>query len=143
MFPKYRLFEDLSNLEERLNELLQQQSLDVERSPGAWSPAVDIFIFEAEEEIVLTAELPGVARENVDVSVEGDKLTLRGQRNLEKECDTAQFHRIERQHGAFFRVFQLPQSVDAARITARMARGILTVILPKRAKAPVKVVELS
>lgn len=140
MFPKFRLFEELSNLEERLNDLLQQESLDVERNPGAWSPPVDIF--EAENEFVLTAELPGVEREEVDVAVEGDRLTLRGQRNLEKECDSAQFHRIERRHGAFFRVFQFPESVDAERITAKMTHGVLTVTLPKRPKASVKVVEL-
>jgi len=96
--------------------------------PGSWSPAVDVL--ETDDAFVLYAELAGVERTDVDLTVEGRRLELSGRRPP-LPADRA-FARMERSYGRFRRVFELPAEVDADRIAAALERGILRVELPKR-----------
>ena len=95
---------------------------------GSWVPPVDIH--ETADHYVITAELPGLKREDVHLHVEEGRLTLEGvRRDLVGACE--QYHRVERGHGAFSRTFQLPAPVDAERIVASLDDGVLTVTCPK------------
>lgn len=98
--------------------------------PADFAPAVDVY--EDAEELVLRAELPGVKREDVDVSVDSNVLTLKGERRLEREEEGRRYHRIERSYGTFVRQFQLSDNIDAQKIEAQLADGVLTVRLAKK-----------
>lgn len=105
-------------------------------STAAWIPAVDVF--ETKEGLRVIAELPGVAPEQVRVSVEQGILTLRGEKLQAAEEQTESVHRYERSYGMFQRSFQLPTSVDADRIDAKLEHGVLTISLPKAEQAKAK-----
>ena len=105
-------------------------------STAAWIPAVDVF--ETKDGLRIIAELPGVAPEQVKVSVEQGILTLRGEKQQHSEEQSEAVHRYERSYGAFQRSFQLPSSVDADRIDAKMEHGVLTISLPKAERAKAK-----
>jgi HSP20 family protein len=95
-----------------------------------FAPAVDVH--EDTERLVLRAELPGVKREDVEVSIDANVLTLKGERKLEKEEQGRRYHRIERSYGTFVRQFQLPSNVDTSQIDAQLNEGVLTVALNKK-----------
>ena len=95
-----------------------------------FAPAVDVH--EDSERLVLRAELPGVKREDIEVSIDANVLTLKGERKLEQEEQGRRYHRIERSYGTFVRQFQLPSNVDSTQIDAQLADGVLTVSLNKK-----------
>jgi len=106
-----------------------QQRLDrFAAGPARWAPAVDVA--ETPERYVVTAEVPGVRRDDLRIQVHDGRLTLSGVRR-QAEGAFNQFHRIERGHGAFTRTFQLPHPVDADGISAELRHGVLTVLCPK------------
>jgi HSP20 family protein len=130
-------FDDLVSLQERMNKLFEESmarstSSGQEPMAGAWSPAVDIL--EEKDEIVLKAELPGVALEDVDLQIKDDVLILRGERRFEQETKKENYHRVERAYGTFARSFQLPSIVDRSNIKAKLKDGVLEVKLPKTQK---------
>lgn len=100
---------------------------------SAWVPAVDIF--EDAEGIKLAVELPGLAPENVKLTLEDQKLTIRGEKKQLAEEKTTKVHRYERSYGAFERSFALPNTVDPDRVAAKFENGVLTVTLPKIERA--------
>lgn len=106
--------------------------------PLGWMPAVEIV--ENAEEILLTAELPGLKKENVEVTFEEDVLTIRGEKKEEKREGNGEkrFHMLERTYGAFRRSFTLPRTVDPGKIAADFKDGVLTVRMPKSAQAKAK-----
>jgi HSP20 family protein len=101
---------------------------------GSWVPPVDVYS-SGDHEIVLKAELPDMTREAIDITVEDDTLTIKGEKKFEAGVNDDQFHRIERRYGAFSRSFSLPQTVDASKVTADYKNGVLTVRLPLREEA--------
>lgn len=101
---------------------------------GSWIPAVDIYS-AGDRELVLKAELPDMDQDEIELTVEGNTLTISGERKLETEVTKEQFHRIERSFGPFSRTFDLPPTVDAGKVTAQYTAGILTVRLPLREEA--------
>jgi HSP20 family protein len=103
---------------------------DEQSMVATWSPLVDVF--EDTEGITLKAELPEVDSKDVEIQVEGNTLTLKGERKLENEEKRDGYHRIERTYGAFSRTFTLPNTVDAEHITAESKDGVLRVFLPKK-----------
>jgi HSP20 family protein len=105
-----------------------------------WSPAVDIK--ETEKEYLVTAELPGLSREDVKVTLEDGVLTIEGERRQQKEVKDERVHRIERQYGEFFRSFTLPDDAKADGIRAESKDGILSVHVPKLAVQKAKAVEI-
>ena len=108
--------------------------------PGGWVPPVDIH--ETAEHYVITAELPGLKRDDVHLHVEDGRLTLEGvRRDLAGTCE--QYHRVERGRGTFSRTFHLPVLVDAERIVADLRDGVLTVTCPKSADAAARRIHVS
>jgi HSP20 family protein len=108
---------------------------------GAWTPPVDIH--ETDDALILKAELPGFSKNDVNVELKDNTLTLKGQRQEEKEVKEEQFHRRERAYGSFQRTFMLPASVDAEKVTANYKDGILELRLPKRETAKAKRISIS
>jgi HSP20 family protein len=128
-------FRDLVNLQERMNRLFEDsmarsKTTDEEMAMGAWTPSVDIF--ETPEIVVLKADLPGIEQKDIDVRIENNTLTLRGERKFLKETTEEDYHRIERSYGTFSRSFQLPGTIDQEGIKATHKDGVLEVVLPKR-----------
>ena len=101
---------------------------------NTWVPPVDIFQ-SSEHELVLKAELPEMSREDIDITVENDTLTISGEKKPSGDVKEEQFHHIERRYGAFRRSFSLPQTVDTAKVSAEYKHGVLTVRLPRREEA--------
>ena len=101
---------------------------------GGWLPPVDIFE-TAGRDMVIKVELPDVNREDVEVTVEHNTLTLRGEKKLPADVKDEQFRRLERRYGTFSRSFTLPTTVDPAKVSADFKNGVLTVKLPYREEA--------
>ena len=106
----------------------------------AWSPVVDIE--ESAEAYTIRAELPGLSKEKVKVTVENGVLTLSGERDLERRVETKTFHRVERSHGTFTRSFTLPDDVDAESVAANFKDGLLEIQIAKREEALPKSIEV-
>jgi len=130
-------FRDLMSIQDRMNRLFQEtmarQRGEEELELGQWSPAVDIY--ETGERIVLRADLPGLEQSEIEVRVDENTLTLRGDRKATSEVKPEDFHRAERPHGPFLRSFSLPQNVDQAGIRATHKNGVLEIVLPRRREA--------
>src|ERR1043166_209357 len=141
---RYDPFRDLRTLQEEVNRLFTgniARSFDDEGiARGAWSPSVDIY--ENKDHIVLEAELPGMKREDFDLSVENNVITLRGERHFEKKDASANYDRVERAYGSFTRSFTLPNSVTAEGATANYSNGVLRVTLPKREETKGRRIEI-
>ena len=119
-FARWDPVRDLLALQQHLDRLAPEAS--------GWTPPVDIF--ETAVAYVVTAEVPGVNRADLQIHVQDGRLHLSGNRvSAATTCE--QYHRMERGHGSFHRIFQLPVPVDADRITADLRDGVLTVTLPK------------
>lgn len=101
-----------------------------------WTPAIDVY--EKEDKFVIKAELPGMKQEDIDVSIVGDTLTIRGEKKTESEVKEEDYYRSERHYGSFFRSIPLPSSVDAKKIEATYEDGVLEVVLPKAPEVKAK-----
>lgn len=127
---------ELATMQERMNRIwgnaFERGNEDV-RSRG-WSPPVDIYETEGRE-VVLKAELPGLRREDINLTVENNTLTIRGERRRDASISEDRYHRIERAYGSFSRSFTLPNTVDAGKVRADYREGVLTVVLPFRDEA--------
>src|SRR5579885_326350 len=111
-FQHLRLFEDA------VTRLMSEP-----RTARPWSPAVDIF--ENENELVLKADLPDIRPEDIDLQVENQTLTLKGQRRFEQASDKGGYHRIERSYGTFVRTFTVPSTVETDKVSADYNNGVL------------------
>ena len=139
-------FRDLAVLQDRMNRLFADSYQGRDRDEallnrGSWVPAVDIY--EVEGGLVLKAELPDVSRDDIDVNVENNTLTLRGERKVDQTIKQEAFHRIERSYGSFVRQFSLPTTVDATKIAAEYKNGVLTITLPVREEAKPRSVKIN
>jgi HSP20 family protein len=129
-------FRDVLTLQNRLNSLFQDYRGQNESdgvSTAAFVPPVDIY--EDEHKIVLKLEVPGLKQEDLDIQVENNILTVRGERKFEKEEKEENFHRIERRYGSFFRSFTVPTTVNTDGVKASYDSGVLRIELEKRAEA--------
>jgi HSP20 family protein len=144
---RWEPFRDLLTLQERMNRMFDDSyrgrgaSEDDWALGGSWAPAVDIY--EHEGNIVLTAELPGVDPKDVDVRVENNVLTLRGERKWNNDVQRESYHRVERAYGSFTRSFTLPNVVDTEKIKADFKEGMLKMVLPKREEAKPKQISIN
>src|SRR5688572_14975547 len=131
---KYDPFRELRSLQDEMTRLftgtMPASSNREEMTRGSWAPSVDIF--EDKDRLILEAELPGMSRDDFDISVENNVITLKGERKFEKKTSGDNSHRVERSYGAFTRSFTLPQTVTADGVTADSEHGVLRVSLPKR-----------
>ena len=131
-------FRELSDMQDRMGRLLgefygRRGSDDVMRR-GAWVPPVDIYD-GGNHELVIKAELPDMKREDIQLTVENNTLTISGEKKFDEEVKEESCHRIERSYGQFSRSFSLPPTVDATKVTADYKAGVLTVRLPVRDEA--------
>ena len=132
-----REFEEM----ERLMSVMFRSSFPVlwRRAPGeerGWMPPVEMF--EREDKFVVKAELPGMKKEDIDISVVGDALTIKGERKAETEIKEEDYHCCERSYGTFFRSISMPSAVDTKKIEANYEEGVLEISLPKAAEVKPK-----
>jgi HSP20 family protein len=129
-------FREFAVMQDRMNRLFGNVYLRDEDTSfrGSWVPAVDIFETE-NHDLVVRAELPGMVRENIEVTVENSTLVLKGEKKFDAEVKEEQYRRIERTYGTFHRSFTLPNTVDTTKVSADFKNGVLTVKLPFREEA--------
>lgn len=132
---KYNPLRELRGMQEQMDRLLNLSwggsdypGEDIKE--GIWQPAVDIY--ETPENIVIKAELPDVDQKDIDVRIEDNLLTIRGERKHESEVKKENYHRIERYFGSFQRSFKLPATINQEHVAAACDKGVLTVTLPKK-----------
>jgi len=137
-------FRDVVSLQNRVNSLFQDygraQGDGEPVSAAAFAPPVDIY--EDEHKIVLKLEAPGLKQEDLDIQLENNTLTVRGERKFEKEEKEENFHRIERRYGSFYRAFTIPNTVSTENVQANYENGVLRVELQKRAEAKPKQIKV-
>ena len=124
-FTRWDPLRDLLALHEQIGQLVGTDA------PG-WTPPVDLY--ETPTEYVLTAELPGLSRDQIDIHAEDSRIVIRGARggaNTGRHIPCEQYHRVERGHGRFSRAFTLPEPIDVNAIVAELKDGVLTVTMPK------------
>lgn len=141
----WRPSRELEDVERRFDEIFGRPTLPSLwwRFPEetGWIPALDVF--EKDNKLVVKAEIPGMKEEDIDVSVVGDTLTIKGERKSETEVKDEDYYRCERSYGSFFRSIPLPSAVDANKIEANYEDGVLEVTLPKTAAAKRKKVKVA
>jgi HSP20 family protein len=136
-------FRELLTLQERLDKMYRE----VERSrkeedfvSSAWTPPVDIF--EMGETFILKLEIPEVDKESIDIKINDNELTIKGERKLETGVDQESYHRMERGYGTFVRSFSLTKTIDASKIKATVKDGILRIELPKKEEVKPKQIRI-
>jgi HSP20 family protein len=121
---------ELHVLQQRLQSLSNQHL-------EAWTPAIDVY--ETQTSFVVTAEVPGLTREQVDLAFEDTRLTIRGQRSDRSAAgDVLHFHQVERGHGSFARSFEFADKIAVEQVTADLVDGVLTITLPKVPPPPAR-----
>jgi len=140
---RFEPFRGVSSLQDQINRLFSEA---FDRSSGeanltTWAPAVDIY--ETEQALVVKADLPDVKPEDLDIRVENNILTIRGERKFEKEEKEENFRRVERRYGSFVRSFTLPNTVNTEDVTADYSSGVLKIKLGKRAEAKPKQIKVN
>ncbi len=137
-------FREMTNLQSTLNRILSQDTApsgDDLLTSGSFIPPVDIY--EDENSFKLHVEVPGVKENDIDIRLENNTLTLRGERKFETEQKEENFRRVERRYGSFMRSFTLPNAVDAEKVSAHYDNGVLVVQLAKRAEAKPKQIKVN
>jgi HSP20 family protein len=136
-------FRDVMALQNRVNSIFRDfnDGADAPLTTASFVPAVDIY--EDEKKVSLKLEVPGMVEKDLDVSVENNVLTVRGERKFEKEEKEENFHRIERRYGSFSRSFTLPSTVDTEHIQAHYQAGVLKLDLMKKPEAQPKQIKVN
>src|SRR3984957_17250013 len=137
-------FRNVATLQEQVNRLFENSAQAGRADNSAltsWAPAVDIY--ETENELVLKADLPDIHEQDLDIRVENNMLTIRGERKFEQKVKENNSLRIERTYGSFSRSFALPNTVNTEAIKAEYKNGVLAVELPKRAESKPKQVKIN
>jgi len=135
-------FREVVALQNRVNSLFREMNEgDSPLTTASFVPAVDIY--EDSKKVVLKLEVPGIEEKDLDIRVENNTLTVKGERKFEKEEKEENFHRIERRYGTFYRAFTLPSTVDTEHINAGYNAGILKLELSKKAEAQPKQIKVN
>jgi HSP20 family protein len=129
-------FRDLVTLREKMNRLFEDavtgRGEQKDLVTSSWAPAVDIY--EDENQLVLTAEVPGIDEKDIEIKLEDNTLSIHGERKMEKETKEENYHRIERAYGSFYRSFTLPNYIDQEKIHAEHENGVLKITMSKKAE---------
>ena len=137
-------FRDIITLREKMNRLFEDAVMargeEKDMISSTWIPSVDIY--ETENSLILTAEIPGVDENNIEIKIEDNTLSLKGERLFEKETTEENYHRIERSYGSFYRSFTIPRSVDQEKIRAEHDNGVLRITMPKKPESKPKTVKV-
>ena len=147
MLTRWNPATDSANVAQRMERLFDEmmgrglwRSSEERPLRGSWVPAINIL--EREDAMVITADLPGLKAEDVEVTVEEGTLSIRGERKLEEASEGETYHRVERLYGLFERTFTLPNSVDVDKIEARFSNGEMILTLPKREESKPRSVKI-
>ena len=149
VLTRFEPFREFSTLQDRVNRLFRDSYRGVNQDAGhddslttsSFSPAVDVY--EDEHKVTLKIEVPGIDEKDIDVRVENNTLTVRGERKIEKEEKEENYRRVERQYGSFTRTFTLPTTVDSENVSATYDKGVLKIALPKKAEAKPKQIKVN
>lgn len=139
LLPSPKSRRDVPHVINEMNDLLRrmwygfpfhtvERDLDIN-----WSPRLDVS--ETDQALQITADLPGLEKKDINISLEDDLLTISGERKEEREEKDKKYHTIERRSGSFFRSIRLPAEVERKRINAKFANGVLSITLPKSAES--------
>jgi HSP20 family protein len=135
-------FREVASLQNRVNSLFRDFTEgESSMTTANFVPAVDVY--EDAQKVVLKLEVPGIDEKDLDVRVENNTLTVKGERKFEKEEKEENFHRIERRYGSFYRAFTLPSTVDTEKIGASYNAGVLKLELKKKAEAQPKQIKIN
>ena len=137
---RYDPFREIRTFQKEMNRLFTGATAREDFLDGEWMPKVDVF--ENADSFVLEAELPGMSREEFDLSFENNVLTLKGERKFEKKEEGNNYHRVERSYGSFLRSFTLPTTVTPDGAKAEFNNGVLRVSLPKREETKARKIEI-
>lgn len=137
-FAPARPFGEVTLMQHRLNSIFDELGWEPETAvqKSSFIPAVDVY--EDAQKVVVKLEVPGVKQEDLDVRLENQILTVKGERKFDDEVKKENFHRIERSYGSFVRTFTVPQTVDTESVKASYDAGVLTIMLGKKAEAKPK-----
>ena len=139
---RWEPFSSNAGLESQVNRIFGELiGRTQESNLTTWAPAVDIF--ESEHELIVKADLPDVKPEELDIRVENNILTIRGERKFEKKVDEKNYLRVERSYGSFARSFSLANTVNSEAIKADYKDGVLTLTIPKREEAKPKQIKVN
>ena len=135
-------FRDVVTLQSRVNSLFRDfNEGDSPLTTANFVPAVDIY--EDSEKVILKLEVPGIEEKDLDVRVENNTLTVKGERKFDKEEKEENFHRIERRYGSFYRAFTLPSTISSENVHAEYKAGVLKLELKKKAEAQPKQIKVN
>ena len=136
---------DFSTLQDRMNRIFREsfspEGSDEALTTSNFAPPVDVY--EDEHNINLKIEVPGIDEKDINVSIENNTLTVRGERRFEKDEKEENFHRVERMYGSFTRSFTLPNTVETEQVTAHYEKGVLKIRLAKKAEAKPKLIQVN
>lgn len=137
------VFNELSGIQQEMNRLFDEffGESRQELAEGTWLPAVDVS--ETGAEIVVKAELPGMSKDDIELNLQDNVLTLKGEKKQEKNEEKENYHRVERSYGSFSRSFTLPAGVDQENVQANFKDGVLMITLPKAEEAKKKKIEIA
>ena len=141
---RWNVFPEMSILQRQMNRLFDEATQNWNgdaNTPNGWSPETDIY--ETETDLVLQADLPGFSAKDIDIVVENNVLTIRGERQFEATVQPEGLHRMERSYGKFSRSFTLPAIVDGQKIQASYKNGVLSLTLAKAEQARPKRIQIA
>ena len=144
LITRWDPFREMSTLQERMNRLFSDQLGAMTQDDvltGNFVPPVDVY--EDENSIQVRLEVPGIDEKDIDIRLENNVLTVRGERKFEKEEKEENFHRVERRYGSFVRSFTLPSTVNSEDVQADYQKGVLKIQLAKRAEAKPKQIKVN
>ncbi len=145
MITRWDPFRELNTITDRMNRLFQDtygsQSGEGEGLTSSFVPAVDIY--EDEHNVTVKMEVPGIDQKDMDVRLENNTLTVRGERKFEKDEKEENFRRVERRYGSFYRAFTLPNTLDPDKVQADYDNGVLKIKLAKKAEAKPKQIKVN
>src|SRR5260370_1498550 len=145
VLTRWEPFRELSTMKDRINRAFSESYTGADRddslTTSSFAAAVDVY--EDEHQVTLKIEVPGIDEKDIDVRVEGNTLTVHGERKIEKEEKEENYRRVERQYGSFTRSFTLPSSVDTGQVNAHYDNGVLKISLAKKAEAKPKQIKVN
>ncbi len=145
LLTRWEPVRELANFQDRMNRLFNESFSPVASqeslAAGSFVPPVDVY--EDEQGIRLKMEVPGIDEKDIEIQLENNLLTVRGQRKLESETKEENYHRIERRYGSFTRSFTLPNTVNPEEVKAGYSKGVLSISLGKKAEAKPKQIKVN
>ncbi len=138
-------FSELENIQKQMNQLF---NFSLSRTPwgeatllgGQWAPPVDVY--DSKDNFLVKAELPGLTKEEIEVSIQDNNLILKGEKKKDVEIDEENYFKTERFYGSFFRTIPLPSEVEVNKVDARYQDGVLTLTLPKKEESKPKQISI-